>query len=74
MAGNFKEVKLPDSLHKRIEKRLPNTEFKTVSEYVTFLVREVLNNIEKEEDDQKAFTDEEEKEIEERLRNLGYID
>lgn len=70
----YKGVDIPESLFNRIQKRLEKTDFKTVSEYVTYLVREVLNNIEEEEGKKKAFTPEEEKEIEERLRNLGYID
>jgi Arc/MetJ-type ribon-helix-helix transcriptional regulator len=75
MAESFKDVKIPGTLFKRIEKRLPNTDFKSVSDYVAYLVREVLDNIEKEErKDKKDFTPEEEKEIESRLRNLGYID
>nr|MDO8110748.1 CopG family transcriptional regulator [Candidatus Sigynarchaeota archaeon] len=71
----FKDVKIPATLYNRIEKRLPKTEFKSVSEYITFLIRETLESIEKEENSKKKdFTPEEEKEIEKRLRNLGYID
>ncbi len=71
----FKDVKIPVPLYNRIEKRLPKTEFKSVSEYVTFLIRETLENIENDENStKKDFTPEEEKEIEKRLRNLGYID
>jgi len=55
--------------------RLPKTEFKTVSDYVTYLIREVLNNIENDENKgKKDFTPEEEQEVENRLRDLGYID
>ena len=70
----MKKVDIPSSLYNRIEKRLAKTEFKTVSEYITVLIREVLNDIESEENNNHDFTPEEEKEIEERLRNLGYID
>ena len=45
----YKDIKIPESLYKRIENRLSKTSFKTVSEYVSYLVREVLNNIEEEE-------------------------
>ena len=75
MAESLKDVKIPASLHKKIEKRLPNTDFKNVSDYVSYLIRQVLDNIEKEERmDKKDFTPDEEREIEDRLRNLGYID
>ncbi|NMC06580.1 MAG: CopG family transcriptional regulator [Candidatus Lokiarchaeota archaeon] len=75
MADPAKDVKIPASLHARIEKRLPSTGFPTVSDYVAYLIREVLDSIEREEKkDKKDFTPEEEREIEDRLRNLGYID
>jgi hypothetical protein len=75
MTDPSKEVKIPASLYARIEKRLPNTDFKTVSDYVTYIIRETLENIERDEHkDKKDFTPEEEREIEDRLRNLGYID
>lgn len=75
MTANTKTVDIPSSLYMRIEDRLPGTEFKTVSDYVTYLIREVLNNIENDENkSKKDFTPEEEQEIENRLRDLGYID
>nr|MDO8083817.1 hypothetical protein [Candidatus Sigynarchaeum springense] len=75
MTDPFKEIKIPATLYARIEKRLPNTDFKTVTDYVTYLVRKVLDNIEQDEKkDKKEFTPEEEREIEDRLRKLGYID
>jgi hypothetical protein len=41
---------------------------------VTYLIREVLTTIENDEKSKKDFTPEEEKEVESRLRDLGYID
>ncbi len=75
MTEPSKEVRIPVSLYARIERRLPNTDFKSVADYVSYLIREVLNNIERDEKkDKKDFTPEEEREIEDRLRKLGYID
>ncbi|MEX2680076.1 MAG: CopG family transcriptional regulator [Candidatus Sigynarchaeota archaeon] len=72
---SFKDVKIPASLYARIEKRLPNTDFETVDDYITYLARKVLDEIEQEEKkDKKDYTPEEEREIEDRLRKLGYID
>lgn len=72
---NTKTVEIPSSLYKRIEDRLPLTEFQSVSEYITYLIREVLTTIENDESkSKKDFTPEEEREVENRLRDLGYID
>jgi Arc/MetJ-type ribon-helix-helix transcriptional regulator len=75
MAEPSKDVRIPASLYARVEKRLPNTDFKTVADYVSYLIRTVLESIEREEEKgKKDFTPDEEREIEDRLRNLGYID
>ncbi len=75
MAEPSKEIKISASLYARVEKRLPKTDFKTVADYVSYLIRTVLESIERDEEKgKKDFTPEEEREIEDRLRNLGYID
>jgi len=44
-------------------------EFKTIEEYIEFVLTEIL----KEDEPEQAYTPEEEEEIKERLRRLGYI-
>jgi Arc/MetJ-type ribon-helix-helix transcriptional regulator len=66
-------VSIPKSLFKKIEKRIKNTGFASVSEYVTYVLREVIASLE-EEKKKNVFTKEEEEKIKERLRALGYIE
>jgi len=68
----FREIKIPAELYEKIEKRVKNTEFKSVDEYVTYVLREVLASLEEEEE--QVFTKEEEEKVKERLRALGYLD
>ena len=65
-----KSVELPESLFNRIEAKIKGGRFGSVSEYVAFVLREKLVN---EEEASKAFTEEEEKKIKDRLRALGYL-
>jgi len=65
-----KSVELPESLFNRIEAKIKGSRFGSVSEYVAFVLREKLVN---EEEASKAFTEEEEKKIKDRLRALGYL-
>ncbi len=67
-----KEVKIPDDVYEKIEQRLKETEFESVDEYVTFVLREVLASLEEEEE--QVFSEEEEEKVKERLRALGYLD
>ncbi|RLF08928.1 MAG: CopG family transcriptional regulator [Thermoprotei archaeon] len=63
-------VYIPKKLYERIEKAVKESggEFKNVEEYVAFVLEEVLK-----EEEETAFTPEEEEEIKRRLRALGYL-
>jgi Arc/MetJ-type ribon-helix-helix transcriptional regulator len=67
-----KAVTIPEDLYKKIEERIGETEFESVDEYVTYVLREVIESLEEEEEE--VFTEEEEEKVKERLRALGYLD
>ena len=64
-------VCIPKKLYEEIRKRVEESkgEFKSVEDYVVFVLREVV----KEEEPEQAYTPEEEREIKQRLRSLGYL-
>ncbi len=66
----MKEVKIADELYEKIEEKIEEYGFKSVSEYVEFVLQQSLSDGEKED----VFTDEEEEAIKKRLRDLGYLD
>ena len=63
-------VYIPKALYERVRKAVEESggEFKSVEEYVVFVLEEVLK-----EEEEPAFTPEEEEEIKRRLRALGYL-
>ena len=66
------EVKIPKEIYEKIRERIKDTEFKSVDEYVTYVLQEVLASLEEEEEN--VFSEEEEEKVKERLRALGYLD
>lgn len=64
-----KTLELPSSLYKRIKERIKDTEFRSVEEYVIFVLAEVLKDDEKLE----TLSPEEEAQVKERLKGLGYL-
>jgi len=66
-------VSIPESLFKRIEKLIEGSGFKSVSEFVTFVLRQVVADMEAEKLKGEGLTDEEKKAIIERLKRLGYL-
>ena len=70
MREEGKTISLPAALYSRIEERIAATEFRSVNEYVVFVLEELL----KEKEKDVAFSKEEEKEVKKRLKALGYLD
>jgi len=68
----MKQVNIPDELYSAIEEKLEEFGFKTVDEYVTFVLEEVLKD--DNEGEEQVFSEEEEEMIKKRLRDLGYLD
>ena len=66
-------VSIPAELYEKIKQRIEGTEFASVSDYVTYVLTEVLASLE-EDEEEEVFTEEEEEKVKERLRALGYLD
>lgn len=66
-----KQVSIPDDLYEKIKAKLDEYGFKTVDEYVVFVLRNLL---EEGEEEKPVFSEEEEEMIKKRLRDLGYLD
>ena len=71
MSKEYGEIKVPKEIIRKIEERIKDTEFKSVEEYVTFVLEEVIRD---EEEPEEVFSEEDEKKVKERLRALGYLD
>lgn len=72
MPDGTQAIHLPNRIVERVETRLPRTEWDDPAEYITYVLEEVLYQVEKEtEDDDFEPVDEEE--VKERLRSLGYL-
>lgn len=73
MTSKYTTVSIPVSLHERIRKMIENKSgFKSVSDYVTYVLREVVAMHELDEVPE-AFTSEDIEAIRSRLKALGYL-
>jgi hypothetical protein len=66
------QIEIPRAIYEKIRQRVEanREEFQSVEEYIIFVLEEILRE---DEDDKKAYSPEEEKEVKKRLRNLGYL-
>ncbi len=69
----YTTVSIPKPLYDKIKELIKDTGFTSVSDYVTYVLREIVASIE-EEEKENVFSEEEEEKIKARLRALGYID
>jgi Arc/MetJ-type ribon-helix-helix transcriptional regulator len=69
----YTTISIPSPLAEKIKKRIEGTGFNSLSSYVTYVLREVISGMDDEEDEE-AFSKEDEEKVKERLRALGYLD
>ncbi len=70
--SNYTTVSIPQELADKIKKRIAGTGFRSMSEYTTYVLRQIISSAEIQKEN-KAFTKEDKKEIERRLKYLGYV-
>jgi Arc/MetJ-type ribon-helix-helix transcriptional regulator len=69
----YTTVSIPITLYERIRKLIEGTGFKSVSQFMTYVLREVITEMEEEKLRGEAVSEEEKQAIIERLKKLGYI-
>ncbi|QCC48870.1 hypothetical protein [Halobellus limi] len=72
MQENTRSVDIPERIVERVENRLSRTEWDDPGEYITYVMEEVLYQVEQETEDDD-FEPVDEAEVEDRLKSLGYL-
>jgi Arc/MetJ-type ribon-helix-helix transcriptional regulator len=71
--NKYTTISIPTPLANKIKQRIEGTGFNSLSSYVTYVLREVISNVE-EDEQETAFSKDDEAKVKERLRALGYLD
>ncbi|WP_245758394.1 hypothetical protein [Halogeometricum limi] len=66
------QISLPEHILERVDARVPRTNFETRDEYVAYVLEEVLARVEDAGDDEYESVDE--REVQSRLKSLGYLE
>ena len=67
-----KNVSISGRLYRLIEERVTASEFTSVDEYVDFILEEVVDEAEQVEN--QVSSEDEDREVKKRLKDLGYLD
>lgn len=71
--GKYTTVSIPVTLYNRIKELIKDTGFTSVSQFVTYILREVVSEMEREKLESEGISEEEKRRIIERLKRLGYL-
>ena len=67
----YTTVSIPVPLHSKVKEKIKDTGFTSVSDYVVYVLRELMSE---DGENEEAFSKEDEEKVKARLRSLGYID
>jgi len=65
----YTTVSIPKPLAEKIRKKIKKTGFNSMSDYVTYILREIISSSEGKE----AFSKDDEEKVKKRLKSLGYM-
>jgi len=71
--GRYTTVSIPTTLYRRIKEMIKGTGFTSVSQFVIYVLREVISSMEEEKLKGVTLSEEEKKNIIRRLKKLGYL-
>ena len=71
MAGKDIKITIPYSLAEKLNKKIKKIGFNTIDEYVAFVLEQAISS--EESGNQEGYDEEEEKNVKESLKELGYL-
>ena len=69
----YTTVSIPVTLYRRIRELINGTGFTSVSQFVIYVLREVISSMEEEKLRGESISEEEKRRIIDRLKRLGYL-
>lgn len=66
-------VEIDDDMYSVLEARAEEKDFDETEEYIDYLLKQIVEKIRREKQDTE-YTEEEEKKVKNRLKDLGYMD
>lgn len=68
--NRYTTISIPIQLNEKLKQKIEGTGFHSVSSYVTYVLRQLVSSM---AEDDKGFTKEDEKRVQNRLKRLGYL-
>lgn len=73
--SNEVDISIPKELAEKLKQRAENSGFSSLSGYITYILRQVMSNIEAENQEKNKKTSEKDEEkVKDMLKKMGYLD
>ena len=68
------KVEIPEDYYDKFEERAPEKGFDTAEEYINYVLGQIYEKLQNQEESESSYSEEEEEKVKEKLRGLGYLD
>lgn len=67
------KVEIDDKVYSILDARAEEKDFDETDEYIRYLLDQIVEKIKREKQSQESYSEEEEKKVKRRLKDLGYL-
>lgn len=69
------KIEIKEEIAEKLKERVESDDkFKDIEEYVNYILKQVVERLKGEAEEEPAFSKEDEEKIKEKLKNMGYLD
>jgi len=66
-------ISIPDSLNQKLKEKIKETDFKSVEDYILYLLKQMVSNDAGGSKEKIAYSDEDEAALKKKLEEMGYL-
>ncbi|MBC5792925.1 MAG: CopG family transcriptional regulator [Nanohaloarchaea archaeon] len=68
------KIEVDDDIYSVLEARAAEKDYAETEEYIEYLLKQIVDKIKREKQEDEGYSEEEEEKVKERLKDLGYLD
>ena len=66
-------ISIPDNLKQKLEEKIKETDFKSIEDYILYLLKQMVSNDVADSKEKVTYSDEDEAALKKKLKEMGYL-
>ena len=66
-------ISIPDNLKQKLEEKIKETDFKSIEDYILYLLKQMVSNDVADSKEKVTYSDEDEVALKKKLKEMGYL-